>query len=229
MVRWVASHRRRACSSSVARPPSPPRPPPGRAPTRASAPALRSSDAPGPAAACATAPPGTPRCSPSATYLRTQHAAANGFAIRAAEAAHARTGERGGHCARSSSCLRVSVSRLGSRIPGWPTPPVFVKRNGYWHSRSCAQRHSATVVSRPFLPQISPILRHFSPVLSVLAPGSRKPQKNGEKTAQNGRKVAEKTGGKWRWDTCVQHRIFSRRLSVRSSGQQRSEGSVGTA
>ena len=59
----------------------------------------------------------------------------------------------------------------------------------------CAQRHSATAVSRPFLPQISPILRHFSPVLSVLAPGSRKPQKNGEKTAQNGRKVAEKIGG----------------------------------
>lgn len=54
------------------------------------------------------------------------------------------------------------------------------------------QRFLATAISRPFLPQISPMLRHFSPVLSVLAPGSRKPRKNGEKTVQNGRKVAEK-------------------------------------
>ena len=63
------------------------------------------------------------------------------------------------------------------------------------HVLACPQRHSATAVSRPFLPQISPIFRHFSPVLSVSAPGSQKPQKNGEKTAQNGRKVAEKIGG----------------------------------
>ena len=54
----------------------------------------------------------------------------------------------------------------------------------------CAQRHSATAVSRPFLPQISPIFRHFSPVLSVLAPGSRtarkERRKRGAKRAENG-------------------------------------------
>ena len=63
---------------------------------------------------------------------------------------------------------------------------------GSWGFRLSPQRYLATAISRPFLPQISPILRHFSPVLSVLAPGSRKPRKNGENTAQNGRKVAEK-------------------------------------
>ena len=56
----------------------------------------------------------------------------------------------------------------------------------------CPQRHSATAVSRPFLPQISPIFRHFSPVLSVVAPGSRTAQNNGGKTAENGRETAEK-------------------------------------
>ena len=65
----------------------------------------------------------------------------------------------------------------------------------------CPQRHSATAVSRPFLPQISPIFRHFSPVLSVLAPGSQTAQKNGGKTAQNGRETAEKEWAGWRWDT----------------------------
>ena len=65
-------------------------------------------------------------------------------------------------------------------------PPAHV------HHFLSPQRYLATAVSRPFLPQILPILRHFSPVLSVLAPGSRKPRKNGEKTAQNGRKVAGK-------------------------------------
>ena len=66
----------------------------------------------------------------------------------------------------------------------------------------CHQRHSATAVSRPFLPQISPIFRHFSPVLSVSAPGSRTAQRNGGKTAQNGRKTAEKQWAGWRWVTC---------------------------
>ena len=66
---------------------------------------------------------------------------------------------------------------------------------------TCAQRHSATAVSRPFLPQISPIFRHFSPVLSVSAPGSRTAQTNGGKTAENGRETAEKQWAKWRWDT----------------------------
>ena len=66
---------------------------------------------------------------------------------------------------------------------------------------SCPQRHSVTVVSRPFLPQISPIFRHFSPVLSVLAPGSQTAQNNGGKTAENGRETAEKQWAKWRWDT----------------------------
>ena len=52
------------------------------------------------------------------------------------------------------------------------------------------ERYLATAVSRPFLAQISHILRHFSPLRSVLAPESRKPRKNGEKTAQ-------KTCEKW--------------------------------
>ena len=65
-----------------------------------------------------------------------------------------------------------------------------------WKVNSCPQRHSATAVSRPFLPQISPIFRHFSPVLSVSAPGSQTAQNNGGKTAQNGRKTAEKQWAK---------------------------------
>ena len=74
--------------------------------------------------------------------------------------------------------------------------PVFVdERRVIAVAAERPQRYSAAAVSRPYLPQISPILRHFSPVLSVLAPGSRRPQNNGEKTAQNGRKVAEKIGG----------------------------------
>ena len=78
----------------------------------------------------------------------------------------------------------------------------------------CPQRHSATAVSRPFLPQISPIFRHFSPVLSVSAPGSRTAQRNGGKTAENGRETAEKQWAGWRWDTGGSGGIGSCHLSI---------------
>ena len=68
----------------------------------------------------------------------------------------------------------------GARVGAGLGPAAGAVLRGLAAGR-CAQRHSATAVSRPFLPQISPIFRHLSPVLSVSAPGSRTAQMNGGK------------------------------------------------
>ena len=96
-----------------------------------------------------------------------------------------------------------SQACAGSYSASWPC-----QRRG----RCCVQRHSATAVSRPFLPQISPIFRHFSPILSVLAPGSQTAQKNGGKTAENGREAAEKQWAGWRWDTAPTVMLVGRKI-----------------